>query len=133
MELIREPPIVSGRRGIRTARNLIAVVGAYAAICRELGVAFDFPGAPGAHTALSEITDCSMLARFTFWCMTEPNAAGRAFNITNGDLFRWSDLWPWLADYFGLKTGVVRPMKLERWMADKCPVWQRSAERHGLR
>lgn len=115
------------------ARNLITVVGAYAAICRELGVAFDFPGAPGAFTALSEITDCSVLARFVFWCMTEPNAADRAFNITNGDLFRWSSLWPRLADYFGLRPGIVRPMKLERWMADKGPVWHRIAERHGLR
>ena len=105
---------------------------AHAAICRELGVAFDFPGAPGPDIALSEITDSSVLAQFIFWCMAAPNAADRAFNITNSDLFRWSGLWPRLADYFGLQPGIVRPMKLERWMADKSPVWQRIAERHGL-
>lgn len=114
-------------------RNLITVVGAYAAICRELHAPLDFPGAPGAYTALSEITDCSVLARFIFWAMTEPKAADQTFNITNGDTFRWSRLWPRLADYFGLPCGIVRATRLERWMADKGPVWQRIAERHGLR
>jgi hypothetical protein len=108
-------------------------VGAYAAICRELGVPFDFPGKPAAYTTLSENTDCSVLARFIFWAMTEPRAANQAFNITNGDVYRWSRLWPRLADYFGLRIGVVRPMALERWMADKPPVWQRIAARNGLR
>ena len=28
--------------------------------------------------------------------------------------------------------GIVRTVKLERWMTDKGPVWQRIAERHGL-
>ncbi|MGE4047384.1 MAG: SDR family oxidoreductase [Acetobacteraceae bacterium] len=114
-------------------RNLVTVVGAYAAICRELGAAFDFPGKPGAYTALSEFTDCTMLARFIFWAMNEPRAADQAFNITNGDTFRWSRLWPRLAEYFGLRQGIVRTLNLEQWMADKGPVWQAIAERHRLR
>ena len=115
------------------ARNLITVVGAYAAICKELGAPFDFPGKPGAYTALSELTDTALLARFIRWAITEPRAADQAFNVTNGDMFRWSRLWPRLAEYFGLRCGMVRPLKLERWMADKQPVWQRIAQRHGLR
>lgn len=115
------------------ARNLITVVGTYAAICKELGVALEFPGKPGAYAALSELTDTALLARFIRWAMTEPRAADQAFNVTNGDVFRWSRLWPRLAEYFGLRCGIVRPLKLERWMADKQPVWQRIAERHDLR
>ncbi len=114
-------------------RNLITVIGAYAAICKEMNAAFDFPGKIGAYHALSEVTDCTQLGRFILWCMTEPGAADQAFNITNGDTFRWSRLWPRLADYFGLRCGIVRTVKLERWMADKGPVWRRIAERHGLR
>ncbi len=115
------------------SRNLITVVGAYAAICKELGAAFDFPGKPGAYTALTELTDTALLARFIRWAMTEPRAADQAFNITNGDVFRWSRLWPRLAELFELRCGIVRPLHLERWMADKQPVWQRIATRHGLR
>jgi nucleoside-diphosphate-sugar epimerase len=115
------------------ARNLITVVGAYAAICREFGMAFDFPGRPGAYTTLAENTDCTMLARFIRWVMTEANSADQAYNISNGDVYRWSSLWPRLASYFGVPQGILRPMSLERWMADKQPVWQHIAERHGLR
>ena len=32
-----------------------------------------------------------------------------AFNIANGDLFRWSELWPKLAAYFGLE--VAPPLR----------------------
>ena len=42
-------------------------------------------------------------------------------------------MWLRFVYYFGLKPGIVRPMKLERWMVDKSPVWQWIAERHGLR
>ncbi len=114
-------------------RNLVTVIGAYAAICREFGVAFDFPGKPGGYTTLAENTDCTILARFILWAMTEPKAADQAFNISNGDVYRWSSLWPRLAVYFNLPLGILRPMSLERWMADKQPVWQRIAERHALR
>ena len=114
-------------------RNLVTVVGAYAALCREMNAAFDFPGKRASYHALTEVTDCTMLGRFIFWAMTEPKAADQAFNITNGDTFRWNRLWPRLADHFGLKMGIVRTVKLERWMADKGPVWQQIAERHGLR
>jgi nucleoside-diphosphate-sugar epimerase len=114
-------------------RNLVTVIGAYAAICRELGVAFDFPGKPGAYTTLAENTDCTVLAHFIRWAITEPRAADQAFNINNGDVYRWCNFWPRLAAYFRLPPGIIRPMSLERWMADKQPVWARIAERHGLR
>lgn len=114
------------------ARNLVTVIGALAALCRETGTPFDFPGSPAAFAALSEITDCSLLARFIRFAITAPEAADQAFNITNGDTFRWQRLWPKLAAYFGLPMGVVRPMKLERWMADKAPMWRAIAARHDL-
>ncbi len=91
------------------ARNLVSTVGAWAAICRELDLPLDFPGRAGAYTSLTELTDARLLARAIRWMLTDPRAADRAFNITNGDLFRWSRLWPRLAAYFGLPCGQVRP------------------------
>ncbi|MET0195236.1 MAG: NAD-dependent epimerase/dehydratase family protein, partial [Hyphomicrobiaceae bacterium] len=38
------------------ARNIISIVGAYAAICRELGVRLDFPGHPDQFRSLTEVT-----------------------------------------------------------------------------
>ena len=81
---------------------------------------------------LTELTDARLLARAIRWMLTDPRAADRAFNVTNGDLFRWSRLWPCLAAYFGLPCGQVRPMRLATWMADKEAVWQRVSARHVL-
>ena len=114
------------------ARNMVSTLGAYAAICRELGAPFDFPGKPGAWSALLEVTDASLLAEGVLWMLGEPRCANRAFNVTNGDCFRWRDLWPFLAERFGVRAGAVRTMPLARWMADKAPVWERVRARHGL-
>jgi hypothetical protein len=38
-----------------------------------------------------------------------PQAANKAFNITNGDVFEWRNLWPTLAETLGVKTGPGMP------------------------
>jgi nucleoside-diphosphate-sugar epimerase len=111
---------------------MVSTLGAYAAICRELGVPFDFPGKPGAFTALHEVSDASLLAEAVLWMLAEPRAANRAFNVSNGDAFRWCDMWPFIARIFGVTPGTVRTMSMARWMADKGPVWEKIRQRHGL-
>lgn len=115
------------------ARNIIPVLGAYAALARELDVPFDFPGRRGCFDAVKQATDGTQLAHAMIHIATTPACANAAFNVTNGDLFRWNRLWPQLADAFGLRCGQVRTVKLADWMADKEPVWQRVVEKHGLR
>jgi nucleoside-diphosphate-sugar epimerase len=113
-------------------RNLVSIIGAYAAICRELGTPLDFPGQAGHFRALTELTDATLLARGMAFIATNPACRNQAFNITNGDVFRWERMWPLLAEYFGLKMGVLRPLVLADWMKDKGPVWDRIVARHGL-
>jgi nucleoside-diphosphate-sugar epimerase len=115
------------------ARSLVTILGAYAAIRRELGLALDFPGKPGAYDTLTEVTEAGHLARAMLWMASEPSCANQAFNITNGDLFRWRNLWPRLAAWFEMPAGDVRPIRLAEWAADKAPVWERVVARHGLR
>jgi nucleoside-diphosphate-sugar epimerase len=115
------------------ARNLTSILGAYAAICRELGQRLDFPGRPAAFAALTEVTAATHLARAMLWMATEPDCANQAFNVTNGDLIRWRRFWPRLATYFGLEPGAPRGLVLADWMKDKEAVWQRVVARHGLR
>ena len=74
---------------VGTPMNLVMVIGVYAAICRELGVPFAHPGTAGNYRALYQVTDAEHLARAVVWMATEPRCANEAFNITNGDLFRW--------------------------------------------
>ena len=114
------------------ARNLVSSLGAYAAICRELGCALDFPGPEGAYRSLTQVTSIELLARAMAWMATEPACADQAFNVTNGDVFRWSRLWPRIAAAFDMPCGSVRPLRLADVMQGKKAVWDRVCERFGL-
>jgi nucleoside-diphosphate-sugar epimerase len=112
--------------------NLITLIAVYAAISKELGVPLSFPGKPGAYRALYQCIDASLLARAMVWMATEPRCANEAFNITNGDLIRWENVWPKFARFFEMDCAPLRHISLTRMMADKGPVWDRIVERHGL-
>ena len=115
------------------ARNLITVLGTYAAICRELNVPLDFPGSAAGYSVLSELSDATCLAEAIVFISTHDSGKNAAFNVTNGDSFRWCQVWPLLAQWFGIPCGVPRHMKLATWMVDKGPVWDRIVARHGLK
>jgi nucleoside-diphosphate-sugar epimerase len=78
------------------------------------------------------MTDAGLLARATVWAATDERAANQAFNVNNGDLFRWSEMWPRTAGWFDLEVAPPLPMTLEVVMADKEPVWNTMVERHAL-
>ena len=63
---------------------------------------------------------------------TASACANQDFNITNGDLFRWSNRWPKFADYFGTALRPVETVNLADYMTDKEAVWQRVIEGHTL-
>lgn len=109
------PSVVCGF-ALGNPMNLAMVIGIYASISKELGLALRFPGRPGAFHSLLEMTDASLLARATVWAATDPRCANQAFNITNGDLFRWNELWPKIAAFFELETAPPLPSHLQqRW------------------
>ncbi|HEY3712032.1 MAG TPA: SDR family oxidoreductase [Amycolatopsis sp.] len=129
------PSVVGGTTlGGTTSRNpmnLALVIAVYASISKELGLPLRFPGRPGAYTSLLEMTDARLLAEATVWAAT--STADEAYNIANGDLFRWSELWPKIAAYFGLEAAPPLPMSLDVVMADKGPLWTKMAAEHGLK
>lgn len=112
------------------AMNLIPVIGCYAAIRRELGEPFSFPG--GA-PYVAEAVDSRLLASALHWAAHAPNARNETFNITNGDVFDWRDLWPSFAETLEVAVGADVPMSLRDWLPRQREVWQRVVQRHGLR
>ena len=114
------------------ARNAIAVIGAYAALCRELHLPLDFPGSAAAFDAQRDLTDASLLARAMKFMSVTPACRNEAFNVTNGDVVTWRVLWPRLADFFGIAAGEVRPFSLHEWSRDKQPAWDAIVRKHGL-
>ncbi|MFG1348021.1 SDR family oxidoreductase [Xanthobacter autotrophicus DSM 431] len=114
------------------ARNLTSILGAYGAICRELDVPFDFPGTDAGFATLTEVTDGELCAEAILWLSGLSHGVNRAFNVTNGDAFRWRTMWPGLAAMLGVRCGEPRNVRLAAWMADKEDVWARIVARHGL-
>ncbi len=123
-------PSVVGGTALGNPMNLALVIAVYASISKELGLPLRFPGKPGAYDSLLEMTDADLLADGTIWAAG--HARNEAFNIANGDLFRWRELWPKLARYFDLEVAPPLTMSLSAAMADKAPLWTAMAERHGL-
>ncbi|MDO9355697.1 MAG: SDR family oxidoreductase, partial [Solirubrobacteraceae bacterium] len=71
------------------AMNMALTLGAQAAICRELGRPMVFPGSEVQWNGVTDLTDADHLARHMVWAATTPEAADQAFNVVNGDVFRW--------------------------------------------
>lgn len=126
---IFRPQIVFGE-ATGVAMNLMPVLGAWAAICAAEGRPFAYPGGPGY---LSEAVDARLLARALAWAAQAPQAAGEVFNIANGDVFTWPNLWPALAAAFGVAAGEPEPLSLATELPAKAEVWHGIVRRHGLR
>ncbi|MFK4082792.1 SDR family oxidoreductase [Kribbella sp. NPDC020789] len=125
-------PSVVGGVALGNPMNLAVAIAVYASLSKELGVPLRFPGKPGAYDALLEVTDSGLLAKAAVWAATAPAAANQAFNIANGDLFRWSELWPKIAGWFEMEVAPPLQLSLQDVMADKEPAWKQLQATHGL-
>ena len=119
---------------VGNAMNMAATLGAQAAISRELGRPMMFPGSEAQWNGVTDVTDADLLADHMVWASTTPQAANEAFNVVNGDVFRWRRLWPAIAAHLGVEAqgfdGEPRP--LEQQMAGASDAWARIVEREGL-
>jgi len=112
--------------------NLMACLAVYAAISKELGLPLRFPGKPGTFDAVYQMTDSALLAKGMTWAATTPAARNQVFNLTNGDFFRWCNVWPAIARVFDMEPGPVQTIKLTEFMADKGPLWSEMQKKYGL-
>jgi nucleoside-diphosphate-sugar epimerase len=117
------------------AMNMGVTLAVYAAICRETGRPFHYPGSQQQWEAVTDVTDARLLADHLVWAATAPAAENQALNIVNGDVFRWRRLWPRLAAALGVEAAPFdgEPAPLEQQMADAAEVWPEIVRRHGLR
>ena len=113
--------------------NLLMVIAVYGTIAKALGVPMSFPGPRAAFDALYQITDTRILASAVDWAGETDACRGEIYNITNGDYFRWSRVWPRLAEFFDVSVGEPFPMLLQQMMPDKAELWNRLVEKHNLR
>ncbi len=113
--------------------SILPAIAVYAAISKELGLPLRFPGKPGAYGTIYQVTESSHFAGAALRAATEKRAANQAYNITNGDYFRWRNVWPRIAEVFGMKVGEVQTISLTQHMTDKAGLWEAMTKKYRLR
>lgn len=126
--IMRPPMVMGGAYG--AVMNVATVLGAYAAICREEGLPFGFPG--GA-SYVTEALDARLLGQALVWAAYAPQARNQHFNITNGDVFEFRSVWPAIADSLGMEVGPESPLSLATFLPAKSAVWQEVVRKFNLR
>ncbi|WP_095068186.1 SDR family oxidoreductase [Pseudomonas sp. Irchel 3A18] len=131
---VHRPHTVTGV-AVGNAMNMATTLAVYATISKHTGRPFVFPGSRVQWDSLTDMTDARQLARQQLWAATTPTAANQAFNITNGDVFRWKWMWGQIANYFGLQPADFpsAPSPLETQMANDQSAWSQIVAEHDLR
>lgn len=131
---IHRPHTVIGK-AVGNMMNMGTTLAVYASICKETGRPFQFPGSGAQWNGLSDVTDARILAEQLIWASTTEAARNQAFNITNGELFRWNWLWYKLADWFNVEAagfdGTVHPLEAE--LTNDGPLWKEIAAKYHLK
>jgi nucleoside-diphosphate-sugar epimerase len=121
------PQLVTGKTP--GALNVLPAVGVYAAIRREKGEPFSFPGGP---SFVWEAADADLVGRVMTWAAQAPQAANEIFNVANGDVFEWRSVWPALAETLGVNVGADEPASLAAYIHDNAEVWAKIVAKYGL-
>ncbi|UFH55878.1 SDR family oxidoreductase [Spirosoma sp. KNUC1025] len=130
---IHRPHTVIGK-AVGNQMNMGMTLAVYASICKEAGRPFRFPGSSAQWNGLSDVTDARVLAEQLIWASTTEAARNQAFNVANGDVFRWNWLWGQLADWFGIEAvgyqDTIHPLEAE--LSQDGPIWQEMAAKYKL-
>ena len=114
------------------AMNLALSIAIYASLCKSQRLPLRFPGSLQTWHSMVDHTDAELLAQATLWAADAPAAHNQAFNVNNGDLWRWSELWPAIARWFELETAPAVKLSFHQLFHDYRDLWRRIAEQHQL-
>ncbi|MET9781572.1 SDR family oxidoreductase [Nocardiopsis alba] len=120
---------------VGNAMNFALTLAVQGAIARETGTPLIFPGTELVWNHLTDISDSRVVAEQMIWASTTPGIGDEAWNVTNGEIFRWRWLWPRLADALGVdwEGPTSEPRPLVGQMAGKEGLWEEIADRYGLK
>ncbi len=125
---IWRPQVIFGH-ALHAPMNMLAAIGVYAALQKEKGLPLTYPGGP---SGVSEAIDADLLAAAIAHSLDNPAFADETFNITNGDVFRFHDLWPALGDIFKMPVGEPARQPLAQNLYEDEATWQAVVKKHNL-
>jgi nucleoside-diphosphate-sugar epimerase len=127
--------------------NLSQGIGLYLSIYKAVygqGAVVPFPGKEHGYHSTHSDTFQDVLAKMEIYAATHAKerggSNGQVFNVANGAAVTWAQIWPKLAEHFGLKgqgppapgtTTAIIPM--EKFVRDHIEAWKLLAKKHGLK
>jgi nucleoside-diphosphate-sugar epimerase len=126
---ILRPQLVIGP-AVGSNLNVIPAIGVYAALRREAGLQLSYPGGP---RLLTEMVDVDLLARAMQWAADTPACRNEIYNITNGDVFVWDEIWPTIAEALGMNIGEPEAHVLAEEMPGQAAQWAEVVRKYTLR
>ena len=125
--ILRPQMIVGPNHGV--VMNLPTVVGVYAALRQAEGLHLAFPG--GVDRAM-EAVDARLVGDACLWAAINESAAGETYNLTNGEVFSWRDMWPAIARALDVPLGEDEPLSIAGYLMQRQDLWQSIVARHDL-
>lgn len=125
--ILRPQMIVGPNHGV--VMNLPPVVGVYAALRQAEGLPLAFPG--GVNRAM-EAVDARLVGDACLWAAGNECAAGETYNLTNGEVFSWRDMWPAIAEALDVPLGDDEPLSVAEYVMQREDLWQGIVARHNL-
>jgi nucleoside-diphosphate-sugar epimerase len=139
--ICRPPTIIGYTQG--TAMNFGVSLAVYAVLMKEMGNQLIWPYSQKAYSSLREFADVSVLCQFILFLAPDEYKKGtyvkkpqngQAFNIHNGDYVRMKQVWPKVAEYFGMEAKVAdKPFSVQEFMKDKDDQWNKVVAKYNLR
>ena len=119
--------------------NLAQAIGLWLAMVRSFegkGTEVVFPGNEKAFKALHTDTSQDILAKFHIYASLHPGLVSeKTFNIADGEVVTWEQVWPGICEWFGLKgVGPNPSMKTgSEWVQEQKGRWEEWAKEEGLK
>jgi nucleoside-diphosphate-sugar epimerase len=131
------PQAIIGSTKKPNGMNLALTIALYFLICKELDVEAPMPTNQIFWTGLDDLSYAPIIADLSIFVSIRAECANEAFNVSNGDVFRWKEMWQRLGKYFGAKVSpdpefkkpfpvvgtVQQEFSLADWHQDKEKVW----------
>ncbi len=122
-------PVVIFGEAIGGNMNPIPALGTYAAVLRSRGEPLHWPGGVAS---ITEAVDADLVADALHRVATDDLARNETYNVANGDVFTMRNVWPAIADAFGMDVGEERPTQLAVEMPRRAAEWEAVHTRFGL-
>ncbi len=124
--ILRPTLIVGDTSGPMSA---LPAIGVFAAMRKHAGEPLGFPG---GGPRIANACDVDLLARAIAWSGDNANARNEIFNVTNGDVYVWENLWPAIAKALEVPAGPPVHCSLLAYCTPRAALWDDIRRHHQL-